>query len=370
MTSTDLARPIATGHDIAEPEQTASALSHYLATGDLSKLSGEERAALYVDTCRSLGINARTRPFDWIEFYDPETKGKKLTLYPNRSCAEQLRRQHQISVRIVSEEIVGKLFKVVVEGRRPNGVTDTATSYVPLTDRDDRPLVGQRLANAFMKGQTTAKRRLTFSMVGMYSPPEIEDLQRARVVTVDGRGNILDHPTDEQRYLAENPGAAKALGEPIFEDLEIGESDLPSQEVRPDELERPKREGLRPTFRSSDETVKRWLGAWFATVKGLSLDSDEARARYVSDWTNEWPENKRTDSLRSFFARCTDAEASDFLAHVRALCDDEKEELLRQSHENMPDPEPPKRGRSKVADSVALTGGPVTETDDGEPEAF
>lgn len=366
--TTDLAT-INESRDLAspDPEQAAGALAHILGTGDLSKLSNEQRVAHYLGLCRSLGLNPLSRPFQWIEFYDPQTKAKKLTLYADRSCAEQLRRQHQISVRVVRREQVGALFVVEVEGHTPTGRMGTASKYVPVTITDQagnaRPMAGQQLANAYMKAETGALRRLTFSMVGLASPPEMEDLQSVRVVTVDGRGNVVDAPTPEQKALAADPKMARAIGEPVFEDADLPDFDAPSQAVRRDELERPRREGPPATFKSSEEDIKRWLGAWFAAVKGLSLDSDEARHRFVAQWTaNEWPKAKRTDSLRTAFARMTASEAGDFLAHVRAMMDDERAELLRQSHQNMPHPEP---SGDKVRDAFALTGAPAD--DDPEP---
>jgi hypothetical protein len=370
--TTDLARTDAPQTALANPEDAAAAITHYLGTGDLSRLPAEQRAALYLDTCASLNLNPRTRPFDWIEFYDPETKGKKLTLYPNRSCAEQIRRQHQISVRIVSEDIVGKLFKVVAEGRKPNGVTDTATAYVPLTDKDGNALVGQRLANAFMKGQTVAKRRLTFSMVGMFAPPEMDELRQARIVVVDGTGRVLEHPTQEQKALAENPAMARAIGELVYEDAEGQEAPLagmPDQRVTQADVTPPRpAQGPPASFKNSDEQIAEWRRTWFATVKRLSLDTDAARAAFVRQWTaDEWPKAKRTDSLATFFARATPAEAEDFLGHVRALMDDERRELLAQSYEDMPDQQPSRPDVDRrVHDAVQLTGGPAGADDDDD----
>src|SRR4051812_44594734 len=85
--------------DLALPdrEQPAAALAEILATGNLAKLTNEQRVAHYLNLCRSLGLNPASRPFDWIEFYDPQTKAKKLQLYLNGGGAAQLRRLHQIS---------------------------------------------------------------------------------------------------------------------------------------------------------------------------------------------------------------------------------------------------------------------------------
>jgi hypothetical protein len=70
---------------------------------------------------------------------------------------------------------------------------------------------------------------------------------------------------------------------------------------------------------------------------GTSLDDDDARHRFVGQWTApHWPTAKQTQSLPTFFARATDAEASDLLAHVRAILDDER----RANAEPTPDEEP------------------------------
>ena len=314
---------------VADPEAAAGALAHILATGDLAKLSNEQRVAFYLQRCSSLGLNPLSRPFDWLIL------DGKLVLYDNKSCAEQLRRQHQISVKVTRREIVGDLFVCEGEGRTPNGRTDEATKYVSLLDKFGKRLTGNNLANAFAKAESGMKRRLTFSMIGMAAPPDRDELQRARFVVVDGAGNVLENPTPEQKALAADPRMARVIGEPTFEDMDAGTSPLagqPDQRVRPDELERPARPtGPPATFRPSDEDVKRRLADWFACVKGLSLDTDEARHQFVAGWTaDEWPKAKRTASLRTAFARMTQAEAGDFRAHVRALCEDERAHLLEE----------------------------------------
>lgn len=353
---------------VADPETTAGALTHYLGTGDLSKLSDEQRAALYLDMCASLGLNPRTRPFDWIEFWDPETKSKKLTLYPNRSCAEQLRRQHQISVRIVTEEIVGKLFKVVAEGRRANGVTDTATAYVPLTDKDGNALVGTRLANAFMKGQTVAKRRLTFSMVGMFSPPDPEEMERARIVVVDGTGRVLDNPTPEQKALAADPRLARAIGAPMYEDADRTASPLAGTPEQQPQLERaPAPDRPRATFRCDKG---KWSRHWAMTVKGTFLERPDERHRYIAVYTSSWPEGARTNSLSRFFDFATDTQARDLIENTRRFLNEcarngegeagadagltpeqARDEAVSQAGQ---DARP--TGNDKVRDSAILTG--------------
>jgi hypothetical protein len=312
----------------ADPEQAAGALAHILATGDLAKLSDEQRVAYYLDLCRSLSLSPRSRPFDWLLL------DGRLILYPNKSCAEQLRRAHRISVRITRREPVGDLFVVEAEGTTPSGRTDTASKYVPLTAWNRQRgayerLRGKELADAYAKCETGAKRRLTFSMVGLAALPDPDELRAGRAVVVDGTGAVLEHPTEEQRYLAATPAAARAIGEPTFETTASPDAAplaaTPTQAVRPDELARPARPRTeRPSFRPSADDVEHRLRTWFAAVKQTSLDDDDARHRFVEQWTASYVPGLRTDSLRAFFEHATERQAGDLLAHVRAIVDDEK----------------------------------------------
>jgi hypothetical protein len=300
------------------------ALEHVLGTGDLAQLSNAERVGHYLRLCRSLGLNPLSRPFTWIEF---ERGG--LQLYPNQSCAAQLRRQHQIRIEVTRREPVGEFFVVEVKGTTPDGREDFASKYVPLSNSRGR-LMGQEYANAIMKAETGAKRRLTFSMVGLAVPPDPDDGGTWRPVIVDGTGMIIQQPTAEQQYLAQTPAAARAIGEPVFEDSPINEEGVgQSQAARPEEFQRARQERPRPTFKPTAEQIQHWLNSWFAAVSGSSLDHDDERHTFVRQWTES-----RTESLRDFFSTATARQAEDLLAHVRALVEDERK-AIREAAEGM-----------------------------------
>jgi len=315
-------------------EAAASAMEHMLATGDLAHFTPKQRVGYYLWLCQKLSIDSTSRPFDWLVL------DGRLVLYPNKSCAEQLRRRHQISVELVRKEVSGDFFVVEVKGWRPNGQQDFASKYVPLRDGRGNRLAGQQYVNALAKAETGAKRRLTFSMVGLAAMADGDDLRGARVATVDARGMVLDQPTEEQRHLAERPSVARAVGEPTFETtatpedspVQGGASGAPTRA----ELERPTRTGPRPTLKRTKEQIDRLCAAWYAAVDQSSLDTDDARHDFLGVWTatERWPEAKQTQSLPVFFARATDREAQDMLAHVRALVADEKaanEEALAEA---------------------------------------
>jgi hypothetical protein len=321
--------------DITAPdyEQAAGALEHILATGDLLELTPPQRIGHYLALCKSLGLNSLSRPFDWL------TLDSRLVLYPNKSCGEQLRRLHQISVKLVRKEQVGDLFVVEVEGRAPNGRSDFASKYVPTTAWDARAqrqvrLAPPLLANAYAKAETGAKRRLIMSMVGLAGLPDTDELARARAVIVDATGNVIEEPSPEQRALASDPKMARVIGEPTFETVAGDDEQSPltaSQAPTADELEPPRRTVGRQSFRPDETEVKRRCGAWFAIVKGTSLDDDEARHRYIRQWTASrgWPKGRQTESLRVLAGRLTEDEAAQFFAEVRFLAENEKEVVLR-----------------------------------------
>jgi hypothetical protein len=330
-------------------EDAAAALAHVLGTGDLYQLTNEQRVAHYLNRCRSAGLSPLDRPYQWIEFKEGENSPAVLTLYFKPTAAAQALRNNHISVHYPRREIVGELFVCEAHGTAPDGREGAGTKYVPLVGKYGR-LTGRHLANAYMSAETGALRRLAINM-GVASGPDPEDdgPSRAgistastsiRTVYVDGTGAVISQPTEQQRHLAEHPEVARAIGEPTYESTSADwpevVPDVPDIRPRPEELDRPKRTGPRPTLRPTKEQVDAWQKAWFACVAGSSLSSDDARHRYTRQWTatEGWPEGKQTDSLRTALGRMTEREAEDFLGHVRALVEDERranEEALAEA---------------------------------------
>jgi hypothetical protein len=166
----------------------AEVLERVIAQGDLAQLSPAERVAYYRAVCESLGLNPLTRPFDYIVL------NGRLTLYARKDATDQLRRIHGISVRIVAREMLDSLGLYVVTARAttPDGREDEAIGAVSV-----KGLSGDNLANAIMKAETKAKRRVTLSIVGLgwTDESEVESIPGARTVRVDHEtGEILDQP--------------------------------------------------------------------------------------------------------------------------------------------------------------------------------
>src|SRR5262245_50841007 len=97
---------------------TGDIMESVIIKGDLGKLTPEERVRYYNETCRSLGLNPLTRPFEYINLQG------KLTLYARRDCADQLRKINGISVKILSQDITDEILTVHVSATDKTGRAD------------------------------------------------------------------------------------------------------------------------------------------------------------------------------------------------------------------------------------------------------
>lgn len=151
--------------------------------GDLSQLGAAGRVQYYRKVCESLGLNPYTRPFDYI------TLNGKLILYAKKDATEQLRKIHGISITTLDGQMVDDLYIVSAVAQAKDGRIDQAKGAVSVLG-----LKGEAKANAIMKAETKAKRRVTLSIVGLgwTDETEIETIPGAHPVAVDMEtGEIL-----------------------------------------------------------------------------------------------------------------------------------------------------------------------------------
>lgn len=141
---------------------SAEAIEKVLVGGDLAPLTTEQRISYYNAVCVSLGLNPLTRPFDFIKL------NNKLVLYAKRDCTDQLRKIHGVSITDLRKEKVDDIF-IVTATAADRSRTDTATGAVNV-----KGLAGENLANAVMKAETKAKRRVTLSLCGLGLLDEME----------------------------------------------------------------------------------------------------------------------------------------------------------------------------------------------------
>lgn len=161
-----------------------AAIEAVLVQGDLSKLSIPQRVSYYNRVCESVGLNPLTRPFEYLNL------NGALRLYARRDCTDQLRSIRNVTVRIISREQIGSVYVVTAQASLPNGRCDESTGAVPFGN-----INGEAAANALMKAETKAKRRVTLSICGLGMLDESE---------LDGVRDQVHQP----------PGAASPHGEP------------------------------------------------------------------------------------------------------------------------------------------------------------
>lgn len=184
-------------------KQEFSLIEQVVMQGDLSLLTSEQRVVYYNKVCESVGLNPFTRPFDYIKL------NGKLTLYAKKDATEQLRKLNGISIENLESSMMDDLYIVKATAKTPDGRMDAATGAVTLGN-----LKGDAKANAIMKAETKAKRRVTLSISGMgwTDESEIESIPNAKTVEVDL--NTGEIKSDVQKISAEQAAElAIILGE-------------------------------------------------------------------------------------------------------------------------------------------------------------
>jgi len=170
-------------------EITAETAKHVYIKGDLSKLTDQQKMEYVSTLCRLLGLNPLTRPFDFTKFQGMEV------LYARKDCSDQLRKLHGVSVYKLEKEIIGEIVTVKAYGRDKYGKEDIATGAVYLGG-----LKGQDLANAHLKCETKAKRRLTLSICGLgfLDETEVED-----TIPTTNTANEIKKTLETEREITE-----------------------------------------------------------------------------------------------------------------------------------------------------------------------
>jgi len=162
---------------LAKPKPTqATSIEQALVDGDLSGLDDEARVSYYLHVCNSLGLNPYTKPFDYLRL------NGKLVLYARRDCTDQLRKIHKISVMRLERQQLGELLVVTATATAPDGRSDSSIGAVATGG-----LKGESLANAMMRAETKAKRRVTLSLcgLGITDDTEVDSIPGAYRVNVE-----------------------------------------------------------------------------------------------------------------------------------------------------------------------------------------
>ena len=126
---------------------------------NIAKMSPTEKIVYVKSLNDALGLDWRLNGIGLINL-----QGKEVP-YIQRAGTDQLRQKNKISITITGREKVGDCYVVTARATTPDGRTDESIGVVPL-QAFGKALNGDQLANAFMKAETKAKRRVTLSICG------------------------------------------------------------------------------------------------------------------------------------------------------------------------------------------------------------
>lgn len=141
-------------------------------TGDLTSLTPEMRMRHYMARCEALGLDPRTKPFDYIK----DKSSGKTVLYPNATAAQQIGRQMQLSSRVTLREWLDKdTYMVECEVSGPGGRAVRAAAIRYMFNTSGSAYAGQQRANKMMGAETSAHRRAVAAYCGFALPDADED---------------------------------------------------------------------------------------------------------------------------------------------------------------------------------------------------
>jgi hypothetical protein len=185
-------------------KQQTEIISSIVLHGDISKLNNEQRVTYVKQVCDRLGIDWTTQPFQILKL-----NGKEK-LYATKDATDQLRVVNRVSIYKLEKSIESGLC-VFTAYARDQKKEDASSGAVSIEG-----LKGESLANAIMKAETKAKRRVTLSIcgLGMLDENEIDAIPGAQVKPVE--------PIQVDAHVIEEKPAAPApepMIEPTVEDL-------------------------------------------------------------------------------------------------------------------------------------------------------
>lgn len=195
-----------------------SGIEQAIVSGNLANISPEQRMSLYIRACQSIGLNPLTKPFEYL------TLNNRMILYPTKAAAEQLRLIHRVSVVIMNRQRDSDLYIVTALATMPDGRRDTATGIVPIAG-----LKGVELANALMKAETKAKRRVTLSICGLswldeIDPDAVANAPRQDIDLREIEGEWKEPGADTTSTVSADPQQIIQQVQGLFEN---GESPIP-----------------------------------------------------------------------------------------------------------------------------------------------
>ncbi len=285
---------------------TNNAIEQVLIKGDLTGLNETQRLSHYKNVCESLGLNPLTTPFDYLKL------NGKTVLYAKRDAAEQLRKIHGVSITEIQTQKFDDVYVVTAKACDRSGRTDASTGAVPLGS-----LKGEALANALMKAETKAKRRVTLSIcgLGMLDETEVDSIPGAKP-----QGYTVTAPVAIERDVLVAGNEHEKDGMPVYADVEVPAEDiassLPEGAVRIVSVE------MRPT---RNENVKKYVvvlhdGREISTIKAQLGVLAEALCQEGVPVTVETKDTKWGTDLVDLHRLSSEASRCEVCGRVVSVC--------------------------------------------------
>ncbi len=143
--------------DIARAPVNGDLIEKVILQNDLSGLSPVEKVQHIKNICDSLGLNPTTHPIALMKF-----QGKEIP-YMKKDATEQLRKLNRVSITSMDSKMLSEgIYVVTATASTPDGRQDSSTGVISIGG-----LKGEAIANAMMKAETKAKRRVTLSICGL-----------------------------------------------------------------------------------------------------------------------------------------------------------------------------------------------------------
>lgn len=216
----------------------ASLMESVLISGDLAPLKPTERMQYYRSVCASLGLNPLTKPFEYLQL------DNRLVLYVKRDGTDQLASLKRLTRRIVGRELVDNVYVVTAHAKTPDGREEESIGAVPLVREIGEwkssqsgkrffqgtgkyePLKPDERANAMMKAETKAKRRVTLSICGLgfVDESELDTMPNARRISMEQAHTLASIPVATDAPVVQHSAQAAPAAQPKSESQKKGET--------------------------------------------------------------------------------------------------------------------------------------------------
>ena len=255
---------------VKQDEQQFAIVEQVVVSGNLTELTPAQRVQYYNRVCESLGLNPYTKPFDYI------TLNGKLTLYARKDATEQLRRIQRISITGLDAKLVDDLYIVNATAMTPDGRIDQATGAVSVNG-----LKGESKANAIMKAETKAKRRVTLSICGLgwTDESEVDSIPGAQKVAVNME-------TGEIVTATAKPQVKQIAQKSMPSNVEIDQGPLQEVDFYPSDASNPFDEPVQPKLGAITKAQTGTLHALGIALYGDARTWDAKRHGIVKAITN------------------------------------------------------------------------------------